>query len=164
LLFVASSVKTAVRNSSTMSCTGVPSQGRLETLAQSVGWEIFSGMAGRTSVRCADSFSHAVSHEREAEVRAHRVRIATMSVTYTRKALRILRVFLDHPDQRLYGLDVARMAGFDAGTIYPSLLKLERSGWLQSDWDPAPLAAGQKYRRRQYWLNPARLEGVPDHE
>ncbi len=75
---------------------------------------------------------------------------------HTQKVLRILRVFLDHPDQRLYGLDIGKMAGLKTGTIYPALLELELSGWLQSDWDPTPLAGGQKYRRRQYWLNPTR--------
>jgi hypothetical protein len=66
---------------------------------------------------------------------------------------RVLQVFLDHPDQRLYGLDVNRMARLSLGSIYPELARLEQDRWILSGWeDPAE----DRPRRRVYWLNPWR--------
>lgn len=69
------------------------------------------------------------------------------------KRQRVLQVFLDRPGQRLYGLDIARLARAKGGSIYPALARLETERWIFSDWeDPAADAP----RRRVYWLNPWR--------
>lgn len=67
-----------------------------------------------------------------------------------RRATRVLQVFLDRPDQHIYGLDVWRLVG-RGRTIYGELWQLERDGWVLSDWEPGP-----EPRRRFYWLNPSR--------
>jgi hypothetical protein len=65
-----------------------------------------------------------------------------------RRLQQVLTVFLGYPGQRLYGLDIADMAGLGVGSIYPELLRLERDGWLHSGWDDR-----SNPRRRLYWLN-----------
>lgn len=67
-----------------------------------------------------------------------------------RRRQRILQVFLDHPDQRIYGLDVWRLAG-RGRTIYIELGQLEDDGWVLSDWENPD---ADSPRRRVYWLNP----------
>lgn len=70
---------------------------------------------------------------------------------------RVLQVFLDQPDRRLYGLDIARLAHTKGGSTYPALAHLETEGWVLSDWEQPD---GDYPRRRVYWLNPNR----PTHE
>ena len=50
----------------------------------------------------------------------------------TTPRLLVLRVLLDEPAQERYGLDVARTAGLEPGTIYPILVAFEGVGWLTS--------------------------------
>jgi Transcriptional regulator PadR-like family len=79
------------------------------------------------------------------------VRHSLRGSTETRE--RVLRVFLEHPDQRLYGLEIARRIRAKGGSLYPALARLEQDGWLLSDWEDAGPDAP---RRRIYWLNPDR--------
>jgi Transcriptional regulator PadR-like family len=75
--------------------------------------------------------------------------------THPDKRQRVLQVFLDRPDQRLYGLDIAKLARAKGGSIYPALARLETERWILSDWeDPA----GDYPRRRVYFLNPWRSD------
>lgn len=68
----------------------------------------------------------------------------------------ILTVLRDGP---LHGYQLAREIEqrsegyFDCkeGTLYPALHKLERDGYLQSEWRPA----GEQRRRKYYLLTPA---------
>lgn len=74
-----------------------------------------------------------------------------------RRSLKVLRIFHLHPDRRLYGTEIARLAHLPGGSIYPELAFLEREGWIESDWqddDTRP-------RRRVYWLKPLGQSVVP---
>jgi DNA-binding PadR family transcriptional regulator len=73
--------------------------------------------------------------------------MAAVSMTEQTQAA-VLRVFLDHPDQEHYGLEIAEAAGLKPGSIYAELAWLERVGWVASGWEQV----GAGSRRRYYKL------------
>jgi PadR family transcriptional regulator PadR len=66
----------------------------------------------------------------------------------------VLRAFLEHPGDELYGLEVCSKAGLPSGTIHPILARLETAGWLDSRWEEADPGQIGRPRRRFYRLNP----------
>lgn len=71
----------------------------------------------------------------------------------TLQTLQVLRVLLDDPSARHYGLGIAKAARLPTGTIYPILARLEQTGWVTSNWELAdPVAVGRP-RRRFYQLS-----------
>lgn len=56
----------------------------------------------------------------------------------------------DHPEQRVYSLDLARDLGLGnmSAPLFPVLWQLELDGLVTSGWDP--LEPGQRFRRRWY--------------
>jgi len=64
------------------------------------------------------------------------------------QGLLVLRVFLDHPRKELCGADLMKLTDLSSGTLYPILLRFERYGMLESDWeDMAPEEVGRPRRR-----------------
>ena len=62
-----------------------------------------------------------------------------------------LDVLLDDPTGQHHGFAVAKAAGLQTGTLYPIMARLERAGWMTSNWeDGDPAARGP--RRRLYRL------------
>ena len=62
--------------------------------------------------------------------------------------LQVLAALMQNPTEELYGLDISERAGLQTGTIYPILVRLERSGWVSSRWeDIDPRRAGRRPRR-----------------
>jgi PadR family transcriptional regulator PadR len=55
-----------------------------------------------------------------------------------------------------WGLIVIKQSARPAGTVYPILERLERSGWVESEWDDAADRPGP--RRRMYRLT---ADGAP---
>jgi DNA-binding PadR family transcriptional regulator len=50
-----------------------------------------------------------------------------------------------------FGLDVMEITGLPSGTVYPALRRLERDGFVQSQWESdEEAAAGQRPARRYY--------------
>jgi PadR family transcriptional regulator, regulatory protein PadR len=66
----------------------------------------------------------------------------------------VLRVLLDHPLQQHYGLEISKAAGLPSGSLYPILAKLERIGWVTSDWEQVDEHEVGRPRRRYYQLTP----------
>lgn len=67
--------------------------------------------------------------------------------------LNVVAMMLEDPIAWHYGLALGKAAGIAAGTVYPVLARLEKSGWLDSRWE-----RGERHgapRRRLY-----RLTGV----
>lgn len=65
----------------------------------------------------------------------------------------VLRALLADPAGEHYGLRICAETGLPAGTIYPILARLERAGWVRSNWeDPAAHVAEGRPRRRYYTL------------
>lgn len=77
-----------------------------------------------------------------------RVTPATLDV------LRALRS--EGPDT--WGLRIIKATGRPAGTVYPILERLERSGWVESTWEPGDVRPGP--RRRLYRLTPPGAEAA----
>jgi PadR family transcriptional regulator len=48
----------------------------------------------------------------------------------TPKMARVLKIFLEEPDQPRYGFELMKLTGMASGSLYPMLAKLERAGWL----------------------------------
>ena len=66
----------------------------------------------------------------------------------------VLRVLLDHPLQEHYGLEISKAAGLASGSLYPTMAKLERTGWVSSDWEQVDPHEAGRPRRRYYKLTP----------
>jgi PadR family transcriptional regulator, regulatory protein PadR len=66
----------------------------------------------------------------------------------TLQALTVLSVMLDEPLGRHYGLEISKRAGLPTGSIYPILARLEKLGWLCSEFEQVdPSEAGRPPRR-----------------
>jgi DNA-binding PadR family transcriptional regulator len=72
------------------------------------------------------------------------------------QGLTVLRVFLasfsDNVRAELAGADVMKAVGISSGTLYPILLRLERSGVLESRWEETSPGDLGRPRRRFYRL------------
>lgn len=69
------------------------------------------------------------------------------------QTLLVLRVFLDYPQrQGLSGSDMAKRTKLLSGTLYPILARLERSGWLSSEWENLNPSEAGRPRKRLYRL------------
>jgi len=73
----------------------------------------------------------------------------------------VLRIFLDHPLQEHYGLEISKAAGLPSGSLYPTMAKLERAGWVSSDWEQVDPHAVGRPRRRYYKLTQACAHVIP---
>jgi PadR family transcriptional regulator, regulatory protein PadR len=70
----------------------------------------------------------------------------------------ILRVMLSAPFADWYGLELAQLAGFKTGTVYPALAALEQTGLMDSRWEDVDPSTEGRPRRRLYQLCPHRLQ------
>ncbi len=70
----------------------------------------------------------------------------------TLPVLEVLRALLEEPSAPSYGLELSQAAGRKSGTIYPVLARLERSGWLASEWEQVDPTEAGRPRRRLYHL------------
>jgi PadR family transcriptional regulator PadR len=50
-----------------------------------------------------------------------------------------------------YGFDVIDATGLPSGTVYPALTRLERDGYLRSDWEDEKAAHADKRPPRRYY-------------
>jgi PadR family transcriptional regulator PadR len=50
-----------------------------------------------------------------------------------------------------YGFDIMDVTGLPSGTVYPALRRLEREGWVQSNWEDEQ-SAQQRPARKYYKL------------
>jgi PadR family transcriptional regulator PadR len=73
----------------------------------------------------------------------------------TLQTLAILKVLLAKPLEPRYGLDISKEAGLQRGTLYPSLARLERAGWLTSFQEDIDESAEGRRKRRYYRLTGA---------
>ena len=70
----------------------------------------------------------------------------------TMNVVKVLRVLLEDPTAKYYGLEIGKAAGLSGGSLYPLLLRLERTGVLDSDWEDVDPSEAGRPRRRLYWL------------
>jgi DNA-binding PadR family transcriptional regulator len=50
-----------------------------------------------------------------------------------------------------YGFDIMEETGLTSGTVYPTLDRLERTGFARSEWEDADLARKEKRPSRRYF-------------
>lgn len=62
--------------------------------------------------------------------------------------LAILRAILDGAR---YGLDIMERTGLPSGTVYPTLRRLEKRGYLSARWEPESAARSEGRPRRRYY-------------
>jgi PadR family transcriptional regulator, regulatory protein PadR len=48
----------------------------------------------------------------------------------TPKMARVIKIFLEDPEQPRYGFELMKLTGMSSGYLYPLLVKLETAGWL----------------------------------
>jgi PadR family transcriptional regulator, regulatory protein PadR len=75
-----------------------------------------------------------------------------MGFRMTLQTLAVLRVLLDDPLGEHYGLEISKAAGLPSGSLYPTLARLERDGWVTSDWEQLDEHEAGRRRRRYYRL------------
>jgi DNA-binding PadR family transcriptional regulator len=78
--------------------------------------------------------------------------MAEYSPRLSHQTLRVLRVFLEKPRGRLSGSDLWKQTGILSGTLYPILMRLERAGWLESEWELLDPSDAGRPRKRLYRL------------
>lgn len=71
----------------------------------------------------------------------------------TAATVAVLRVLLEEPTRKIYGLQVCAEAGLPTGTVHPILARLEKMEWLTSDWEQIDARAEGRPRRRYYRLS-----------
>ena len=67
-------------------------------------------------------------------------------------SLKVLRFFLDQPTQPRSGAEIGKATRIFSGTLYPMLIRMEKSGWLTSRWEEVDPSVVGRPRRRFYQL------------
>lgn len=70
----------------------------------------------------------------------------------TLQTLAVLQAMLDAPTSPHYGLELAGVVGLPTGTVYPIMARLEKAGWVSSDWEAINASEEGRPRRRLYGL------------
>jgi DNA-binding PadR family transcriptional regulator len=66
----------------------------------------------------------------------------------TASVLKVLAALLGPTAPERYGLQLMQDTGLPSGTLYPILVRLERAGWVESEWERIdPVAEGRPARR-----------------
>lgn len=81
-------------------------------------------------------------------------RLSTMGIKprMSPQTLALLNVMLEEPTEWKYGLELIETLGIKGGTVYPTLARLERFGWLESKREEAEPSEVGRPRRRHYRL------------
>jgi DNA-binding PadR family transcriptional regulator len=72
----------------------------------------------------------------------------------TGPVLKVLGTLMAQGGTDLSGAEIARATGLASGTLYPILFRLERAGWLESQWEDGDPAELGRPRRRHYQVTP----------
>ncbi len=57
----------------------------------------------------------------------------------SKQTLAVLDALLAHSTQWQHGYALSQQTGLASGTLYPILMRLEKSGWLETRWEDAPV-------------------------
>jgi PadR family transcriptional regulator PadR len=76
-------------------------------------------------------------------------------VRITATVARVLRAFLEDAGIPRYGLEIMEVTGLSSGTLYPILGRLEKAGWLKSQWEDISTTSAGRPARRFYTIVPA---------
>jgi|SRR5579883_1174838 len=70
----------------------------------------------------------------------------------TQPTLKVLRFLLEMPQDGRSGAEISRATKVGAGTLYPTLARLEAAAWLTSRWEAIDPREAGRPRKRFYWL------------
>ncbi len=54
------------------------------------------------------------------------------------QTVKLLQALLTQADDWRYGYDLSKETGLKSGTLYPLLMRLETSSWLEAEWETTP--------------------------
>jgi PadR family transcriptional regulator PadR len=78
--------------------------------------------------------------------------MAASQPNLTPQMVSVLEVMLVEPTEPWHGFELCKAAQLKSGTVYPLLVRLERAGWLESEWENVNPAEVGRPRRRLYRL------------
>jgi DNA-binding PadR family transcriptional regulator len=70
----------------------------------------------------------------------------------THQTLKVLRMFMNDPVKAFAGSDIAKETRLMSGTLYPILARLEKAGWLTSEWEVLDPSEEGRPRKRHYQI------------
>lgn len=73
------------------------------------------------------------------------------AIKMTGSVQQVLRAMLADPAAPRYGLEIAKLAGLETGTLYPVMARLEAVGWVESSWEDPELSVRERRPRRRYY-------------
>ncbi|MGO7205160.1 PadR family transcriptional regulator [Rhizobium ruizarguesonis] len=74
----------------------------------------------------------------------------TSSPRLTTQTLNVIKAIMNRPSQGVSGAEISKETGLASGSLYPILMRLERAGWLSSEWEAGDPATLGRPRRRFY--------------
>lgn len=74
------------------------------------------------------------------------------SIRITGPTLKVLGQLMAEPFAKLSGAEISRATGIASGTLYPVLFRLEKAGWLHSEWEDVDPSEVKRPRKRLYWM------------
>lgn len=78
------------------------------------------------------------------------------------QALRVLHYLFQNPSKHPCGADFIKNLGLSSGTIYPILLRLEKSGFVESEWEVEEASSLGRPRRRLYKITGTGIKAAQD--
>lgn len=75
---------------------------------------------------------------------------ANKEIRLSGPALRMLKIFIEHPSKEFSGAEIAKVTGIGSGTLYPLLARFEQEGWLTSRWEKIDPSEEKRPRRHFY--------------
>ena len=76
----------------------------------------------------------------------------TEELRLTSQTKSVLAALVDRHGSRVSGVEIGRETKLASGSLYPILARLEKAGWLHSEWETEEPSALGRPRRRMYKL------------
>ena len=73
-------------------------------------------------------------------------------IRITGPVLKVLGELISATQEGVSGADIGRATSLASGTLYPILFRLEKSGWVRSQWECVEPTEVKRPRRRLYRL------------
>jgi DNA-binding PadR family transcriptional regulator len=72
------------------------------------------------------------------------------TITLTTQTLAVIKAVKSCRGEGISGAEISKATGLASGSLYPILMRLEKAGWLASEWEDADPSEMGRPRRRQY--------------
>ena len=78
--------------------------------------------------------------------------MSTQTPRITGPTLKVLGQLMTAPLSGLSGAEISKATSISSGTLYPILIRLEKAGWLSSEWEEVNPCEVGRPRKRFYQL------------